>query len=92
MIYYVDIDNTICRTNGNDYYNSIPINEAIDKINLLFECGHTIIYWTSRGQTTGKDWYFFTMKQLRSWDCKFHDLRTDKPSYDFIIDDKCKNI
>ena len=32
MIIYVDIDNTICNTEGTDYKNAIPIKERIEKI------------------------------------------------------------
>ena len=92
MNIFVDIDNTICKTIGNNYEKAVPIHENIDKINKLYNEGHQIIYWTARGGTSGKDWWEITLVQLLSWDCKFHDLRTDKPSFDVIIDDKAKRI
>ena len=33
MIVYVDLDNTLCTTNGTDYENSKPIVKRIDYIN-----------------------------------------------------------
>lgn len=86
--YIVDIDNTICRTEGSDYPNSEPLLERIEAINGLYEDGHRIIYWTARGRSSGIDWSSETLQQLQRWGCKFHELRTDKPSYDVWIDDK----
>ncbi len=92
MTYFVDIDNTICLTEGNDYETSTPIMLNIQKINELFDKGHNVIYWTARGSSSGKDWYFLTIKQLNQWGCKYNSLITGKPSYDFLIDDKALNI
>jgi len=91
MTYYVDIDNTICSTEGNDYENAVPIQENIDKINKLFR-DNIIVYWTARGNTSGKDWHSFTLKQLHSWGCKFNSLSMNKPSFDIIIDDRALKI
>lgn len=93
MKIFVDIDNTICKTIGSDYINSIPIKENINKINKLFDEGHVIIYWTARGGNSGIDWSELTLKQLKSWNCKFTNLDTKtKPSWDLIIDDKAFKI
>jgi hydroxymethylpyrimidine pyrophosphatase-like HAD family hydrolase len=89
MIIYVDIDETICYYNGERDYNiAIPHTERIEKINNLFNDGHTIIYWTARGTLTNKNWFQITLGQLTSWGCKFHELRMGKPAYDLFIDDK----
>ena len=92
MIIYVDIDGTICETNGSDYQNSKPRLEQIDKINKLYEKGNTIIYWTARGTVTQIDWLKLIEKQLRNWGCFYHDIRVGKPQYDLWIDDKSKRI
>ena len=92
MKYMVDIDNTICKTNGNNYTDASPVFENIDKINRLFMEGHEIIYYTSRGGTTGFNWTAVTTRQLNKWGCMFHYLRMDKPSFDVIIDDKALRI
>jgi hypothetical protein len=94
MIIYVDIDETICETPDNPrvYENSKPIIENINKINKLFDEGNTIVYWTARGSRTRTNWYELTKKQLIEWGAKHHELRVDKPYYDFFIDDKNKRI
>jgi len=85
--FFVDIDNTICKTSGNDYHNSIPILEVIAEVNRLYDEGNYITYWTSRGSKSGKEWKEFTAKQLKSWGVKYNELRFDsKP--DVLIDDK----
>lgn len=91
MIYYIDIDNTICITQHSDYINSKPINKRIDLINTLYDSGHTVIYWTARGSSSGKDWSSLTLSQLNSWGCKRTDVKFGKPSYDLLIDDKVIN-
>lgn len=88
MIYIVDIDNTICETTGSNYEKSIAKYHRIDKINTLYNNGHTIIYWTARGGNSGIDWTDLTKHQLKQWGCKYHELRMNKPSYDVWIDDK----
>ena len=92
-IIYVDIDETICLTSEDRRYeNSIPVKENIEKINKLYNEGNTIVYWTSRGSRKQIDWYDLTYKQLNEWGAKFHELRVDKPYYDFFIDDKTLRI
>jgi hypothetical protein len=92
MKIFVDIDDTICHTNGDlNYYEAQPILERISKINQLYDQGHTITYWTARGTQTGINWFQVTLKQLQSWGCKFHELRMGKPAFDLFIDDKVMN-
>lgn len=90
---YVDIDNTICHTQGNDYENSIPIPENIAKINKLYDEGHSIVYWTARGQQSKHDYTRLTRQQLHDWNCKYTNvIMNHKPSYDLLICDKSKRI
>lgn len=91
MKYIVDIDNTICRTQGSQYYESVPISERIKKINELFQEGHYIIYWTARGGNSGIDWSELTEQQLQNWGCLYNELRMGKPAYDIWVDDKAIN-
>ena len=65
MIYYVDIDETICSyPEERAYEKAVPIVENISRINALYEEGNTVVYWTARGATTGIDWADITQKQL----------------------------
>ena len=50
MKYIVDIDGTICTpvSNGN-YGEATSIPSHIEKINKLYDEGHTIVYLTARG-------------------------------------------
>jgi len=92
MVYFVDIDETICTTvNSGDYTNAKPIIKNINKINTLYENGDKIIYWTARGTGTGIDWREVTIKQFDEWGVKYHELRFGKPIYDLFIDDKNVN-
>ena len=90
MLIFVDIDNTICHNpKGNlDYAKVTPYKDRIEKINKLYDEGHTIVYWTARGTKTGICWFTITYAQLTEWNCKFNELRMGKPNYDLFIDDK----
>lgn len=88
MKYIVDIDGTICHSQGSDYTQSTPMPDRIAQINQLYDQGHEIHYWTARGGNSGRDWLAFTIEQLNSWGCRYHSIRTGKPVYDIWIDDK----
>jgi uncharacterized HAD superfamily protein len=98
MKIYVDIDGTICTDNGarpktkDDYIAAMPMLDRIEKINLLYDQGHEIHYWTARGATSGVDWTEITNQQLDSWGCKYHQLHMNsKPHFDLYICDKSFN-
>ena len=89
MIYFVDIDETICQSpEDRDYAKAVPLMDRIAKINNLYDTGNTVIYWTARGTGSGIDWREVTEKQFKEWGIKYHDLRFGKPIYDLFIDDK----
>ena len=88
MIIYVDIDNTIFKTEGTDYTKSKPMPERIKAINNLYDQGNEIIYWTARGTGSGKDWSEVTKEQFKRYGVKYHTLKFGKPIYDIFIDDK----
>ena len=88
----VDIDGTICYTDGSKYEESKPIKERIEIINKLFDDGNEVHYWTARGARSGKDYKEFTKAQLEGWGVKFTSVNTGKPHYDVWIDDKAINI
>lgn len=99
MQYVIDIDGTICQ-NGDcatcKYEGSTPYKDRIDKINKLYDEGHTIKYFTARGMGRYNDdsdkaiekFYALTKMQLELWGCKYHELILGKPSGDIYIDDK----
>ena len=89
MIYYVDIDGTIC--DGQPYEIAVVMPERVDKINKLYDEGNTVVYWTARGGTTGLDWTDLTYEQLEKWGAKYTDLKMGKPPYDIFICDKAVN-
>lgn len=99
MQYVIDIDGTICQ-NGDcttcKYEGSTPLKDRIDRINKLYDDGHTIKYFTARGMGRYNDasdkaiekFYALTKMQLELWGCKYHELILGKPSGDIYIDDK----
>ena len=89
LIYCFDLDNTLCKTEGNYYEDAKPIQSRIDKVNKLYDDGNTIIIDTARGCVSGKNWWYFTVEQLKGWGVKFHTLRTGvKFGADVFVDDK----
>ena len=89
MKIFVDIDETICKTPASrDYRLAKPIEQNIARINQLYDQGHTIVYWTARGTTTGIDWRQTTEQQFKKWHVRYHKLLFNKPNYDLFIDDK----
>jgi len=92
MIYCIDIDNTICATDGEKHDQSIPYADAIEEVNRLFEEGHTIKLFTARGSESGKDWTEVTSRQMSEWNVKHHELIMNrKPHCDIFIDDLAIN-
>ena len=98
MKYHIDIDGTICTVDSackdtlTRYQTAVPILERIEKVNRLYDEGHTITYWTARGGESGLDLEDLTRAQLATWNCRYHVLTMGKPSYDVYIDDKSFNV
>jgi hypothetical protein len=88
MRYFVDIDGTICTNTHGEYAAATPLHNNIKKINQLYDDGHSIVYWTARGTTSGIDWTDLTVKQLDEWGVKYHELMLGKPYYDLFICDR----
>ena len=89
----LDIDNTLVRTEGSDYENSIPIPEAVAKVQEYKRRGDHIIIMTARGSGSKKDWREFTEKQLLEFGIPFDQLIVGlKPGgVDVFVDDKAIN-
>lgn len=90
--YFIDLDNTLCKTEKSDYDNSIPIQERIDYVNKIKTDGHHITIWTARGATSGIDHTELTISQLSKWNIQYDELLMKKPNYDIYLDDKSFNI
>ena len=92
MKYYIDLDNTLCRTEGMNYAESTPIDARIAYVNELKQAGHTVVIWTARGSMSGIDHRALTEKQLAVWGVCYDELLLGKPPYDMYIDDKSFNV
>ena len=90
---FIDIDNTICSTEGTDYAGAKPLPERIAVVNRLYDEGNEIVLWTARGALHGVTLALaiMTKRQLATWGVKFHSLRFDKPLFDLLIDDRAKS-
>jgi len=100
MTYVFDIDNTICYTKDSNYEGCVPIQDRIDKVNALYDEGHTIIFQTARGmgRSGNSPAYAYqaferlTKQQLVDWGVKHHGVFLGKPAGDVYVDDKgCKD-
>lgn len=82
IVLAVDIDETICFTPVNrDYKQAVPILDRIEKVNEMYDAGCYIVYYTARGSLSDNDYYELTYNQLKSWNCKFHELNMLKIYY-----------
>ena len=81
----IDIDGVLCETNGHDYKNSKPINEAIKALNTK---NGVIVLYTARLETDRTMTENWLKKQGVKYDC----LIMNKLPYDSIVDDKAKSI
>jgi len=86
--YCFDIDGVLCTNTEGEYEKAKPISKAIDSVNRLYEEGHRITLHTARGSTTGIDWEDVTVRQLKEWGVRYHELVMGKPTADIYIDDK----
>jgi histidinol phosphatase-like enzyme len=99
MTYVFDIDGTICSKTDGDYTQAKPITDRIQKVNRLYDEGHTVILLTARGMGRSNNsvnfayesFYDLTHSQLKDWGVKFHQLFLGKPAGDHYIDDKGVN-
>jgi len=93
MVYFIDIDETICNTPLNrEYSEAVPILSNIEKANKLYDRGHKIVYYTARGTESRKDFRSLTEDQFKKWGVKYHEILFGKPIYDVFIDDKALNV
>ena len=88
MRFCIDIDGTICHTNGLSYEEAEPIVAVVDSIKDLKRNGHYVILFTARGSGTGIDHFELTKKQMDQWGVPYDELLLGKPFADIYIDDK----
>ena len=96
LTYVFDIDGTICTLTDGEYEKAEPIEERVQRINMLYDKGHTIYFHTARGMGRSDNspmyahrrFYTLTKKQLDKWGVKYHGLFMGKPSGDLYVDDK----
>ncbi len=96
LTYVFDIDGTICSLSDGRYEEAQPFQDRIEKVNELYDAGHTVHFYTARamGRSNNSQVYAerlllkFTKQQLDSWGVKYHRLFMGKPAGDIYIDDK----
>lgn len=108
----VDLDETLCTgSKGHEeelidgyaigkYKYCTPIQSTIDKVNQLYDEGHKIVIYTSRGMgTLGGDLgliysklYDSVRQDLDRWGVKYTQLVFGKIYFDVLIDDKVCNV
>ena len=87
----IDIDGVVCNNTWGKYELAKPLKDNIKKLNLLYEAGNNMVYFTARGYETGIDWRSLTEKQFDEWGIRYNELHFGKPSGDYYIDDKAFN-
>lgn len=90
MKYIIDIDDTICKEEG-PVINRKPYLDRIKKINELYDDGHIIIFYTARGNKSGRGEAYYgpiTRAQLEAWGVKYHELYFKPFDGDIFIDDR----
>lgn len=92
MTYVIDIDGVVCTTYGTDYVAAVPVQDVIDRIALLKQQGHRIIFHTARGTVSNTDWREVTERQFARWGLPYDELHFGKPAGDVYIDDKALNV
>ncbi len=85
----IDIDGTIC-TEERTFERPLakPLQNAKEKVNALYDAGHTIIFWTARGW----EQYKITAKWLQDNGFKYHQILMGKPQATIFIDDRARKF
>ena len=88
-----DVDGVIAKpVPDNDYNQAGPDPEMVEIINRLYDSGNRVVLHTARGTVTGLDWRSITIRQLRDWGVRYHELHFGKPAGDFYVDDRNLSI
>jgi hydroxymethylpyrimidine pyrophosphatase-like HAD family hydrolase len=92
----IDIDGTLCTEDTPDMTQRQPYVDRIAKLNAMYDDGHEIVIFTSRGMNSSRDdqqasdlkYRIFTENQLKAWGVKYTALFFGKPNADLYIDNK----
>ena len=92
----IDIDGVLCDEYNPDVNQRNPFMDRIAYLNGLFEQGHDIVIYTSRGMRScnnnpieaDKKYRELTTKQLNRWGLCFDELYFGKPNADIYVDNK----
>lgn len=83
MIIYIDIDKIVCDKDRVADAKTIPDQNMINKINMLYRQDHYIVYWTTyREEPLRQE----LITKLQQWNCMYHEISYSKPAYDMLID------
>ena len=90
MIYAVDIDGTLCEDQHSwwEYSKAVPIPDAIQKINKLYQEGEEIILYTARFPENEK----VTLEWLEKHQVKYHEIIFGKFRADVYVDNCAKRM
>jgi ribonucleotide monophosphatase NagD (HAD superfamily) len=91
MMYYFDIDGVICSDEKGEYEKAKPFKKRIQKVNNLYDDGHTIVFYTGRGKKTKINWRKLTEEQFKKWGVKYHKILFTKEPFEILVDDKAIN-
>lgn len=85
-----DLDDTLAEGVWPSPSIGVPIPRAIEMVNFYWEKGYALYVFTSRPASHKRailDWL-----RDHQLDHMFYDVITDKPQFDFLIDDKALNF
>ncbi len=81
----IDLDGTILEEKPiKEKARAVPLPEAVEAVNRLYEMGHVIIIYSARGDHDLE----LTLGQLSRFGVKYHHLVLGKPRGDIFIDDR----
>ena len=83
MRYIFDIDGTVLTQQApGEYEKALPLEGAVEAVNVLYDAGHQIVFYTSRSYK----YMQLTINQLKEFGFKFHHVSFSKPHGDVIVD------
>ena len=92
----IDIDGVLCDEGHKDVSQRVPYTNRIAFLNDMYNRGHEIVIFTSRGMKScnnnqveaDKKYRSLSEKQFADWGLQYHELYFGKPNADLYIDNK----